>query len=267
MTRITFVGDPHGDTSYISNALVVAERDNADVLCLLGDNALHTGFYNQLSFDARQWSIDIICIPGNHDHWDYLDSLLGDRQMHQRTWGMFEGVEIHKRVFYIPPASIGIIDGLRFLFVGGSFSIDYEWRKAEDEMNNIRSLWFPQEMVTDAEVERSKAFGKVDVLVTHDATNLYKMEGESHSFPASVVNRERISTIARATRPSLQVHGHWHRFYEKKMQMAYDNNGEMDWWELDIVGLDCNFNWNISESVRTYDTQTGWVGKASKLAV
>ncbi len=267
MTRITFVGDPHGDTAYISNALSVAERDNADVLCLLGDNSLHKRFYNQLAFDAGQWDIDIICIPGNHDHWDYLDSLLGGLQIHSRTWGMFEGVEIHDRVFYIPPASIGTIGGLRFLFVGGSFSIDYAWRKVDDEFHGIRSLWFPQEMVTEDEVERAKSFGKVDVLVTHDATNMYKMEGELTSFPQSVVNRERISTIARATMPSLQVHGHWHRFYEKYLQMAWDNNGEMDWWEFNVVGLNCNFHWNIGECVRTYDTQDGWVERVSKLGV
>ncbi len=261
MSKVTFVGDPHNDSAFISIALKQAQVDGADLVILLGDNALNKSFYTErLVLDAKIWDMDILFIPGNHDHWDYLDSLLPSVRMHARPYGIIEAAEVGDRVFYLPPATVGCIGGLRFMFVGGADSIDKDWRIYEDNETfggyGLHSLWFPQEAINEDEMERAIERGLVDILVTHDMSKHHRFEWAQANFPASDRNQERVTAIVDACRPKLHVHGHWHHFYEKTIGLPFDNDGNLDWWEYNVVGLHCNGN---RGAVRTYDTEKGWI--------
>ena len=114
---------------------------------------------------------------------------------------------------------------LKFLGLGGAVSVDKEFRQEGFD-------WFPEEQVTEDDVNKAVSAGHVDVLLTHDAPGLV---GESpvsgvpdYLLKESELTRDRIKQVIAHTEPSLNVHGHHHRSYTS------------NFLGCKVVGLDCD---------------------------
>lgn len=137
-------------------------------------------------------------------------------------------------LYYIPRGTSWTWNGVRFLGLGGAFSVDKAWR--------IEGVsWFRQEMITNADVEKCMDAGTCDVMLTHDvphgvpeieAIREWQTDTEINNF--SKANRLALRAAADAAQPQLLVHGHLHSYYRSKLrldQAIFDTN---------IVGLDCD---------------------------
>jgi hypothetical protein len=101
--------------------------------------------------------------------------------------------------------------GVRFGALGGGVSIDRAVR-VENES------WWSTEAITDAEVEAliERAPVGLDVLLAHDAPMLppgISLLADPILRADCADSNERVARAVRATRPTLLLHGHYHRRY------------------------------------------------------
>jgi hypothetical protein len=103
--------------------------------------------------------------------------------------------------------------------VGGAMSVDKRYR-AEG------LSWWPQEELTDADVEYAQRDGAVDVIVSHDCPRGVNIPGVGPDtkggvrgdWPPDILaeaqqHRDKLATICRATTPEWLFHGHYHISY------------------------------------------------------
>lgn len=199
MTRLFLVGDTHGNGGFWKQAFKFATLENADYIIQLGDFGIWPGLSGHEYLDKiEKWSeragIPVLVVPGNHDDWDQIDAL--------------EGEYIRNNVRILGKVNTLEFDGVKFLTVGGAVSIDRQWRKPGVS-------WWPQETLTDDDVEKAVAVGKVDVVLSHDTTNaLPTWDGFVKNDPASNQNRFGMGIIEESARPDYWFHGHYHRFIQ-----------------------------------------------------
>lgn len=144
---IYLIGDIHGDFWSLKNLLHDIPPEATVVQ--VGD----FGIWPAL---ASRWKTvgidrDVCFIDGNHDYIPWLDA------------NSPEPVEIWPHAIYLPRGHVVEVEGQRWLFSGGSKSIDRLYRR-KDSMNHG---WFEAEELTSAQAERMIAHGPVDVMITH----------------------------------------------------------------------------------------------------
>lgn len=109
---------------------------------------------------------------------------------------------------WIPDGTIEEIDGLKFMFVGGAWSIDAVYRKEGES-------WWPDEECSEEKLALyAKWFAeeKPDVMVTHDCplyiAKKYCLGAHKPSYP----NRtsRALEAMHLSHKPKLWVFGHWH---------------------------------------------------------
>lgn len=95
-------------------------------------------------------------------------------------------------------------------------------------------------MPTEAELQRAMdAPGPIHVLVTHDAPDYppgFAPAGDAAFRKRSAQCMEMVRRIQEWHMPSLHVHGHWHKRYQRTIGPTR------------LVGLDCNFG-TLSDAV------------------
>jgi Icc-related predicted phosphoesterase len=210
------VGDSHGDFEFIVRALRVARREGCDALVQLGDFGLwpdgprrkkhgeivlNDRWLDTVATSAKQHGVPIRFLDGNHDA----------HPLARAAYDKHPGTHIR-------PIRNGWLDwadrgatwtwcGVRFGALGGAFSIDGAHRTPGID------IW-DTETTTDADVELLTNRGQLDVLLTHDAPYGVHVPTRQKLRPIlqelSDENRLRISRALESTRPSLNVHGHFH---------------------------------------------------------
>jgi hypothetical protein len=123
--------------------------------------------------------------------------------------------------------------------VGGAMSVDKRLR-VEGES------WWPQEELTDTDVEYAKRDGAVDVIVSHDCPRGVDIPGVGPDtkggargdWPPDILaearrHRDKLATICRATAPDWLFHGHYHIPYAAQLDATRvvglaDDRSEMD---------------------------------------
>ena len=106
--------------------------------------------------------------------------------------------------------------GKTWMSVGGAMSVDKRYR-IEGES------WWPQEELTDADVEYARRDGSVDVIVSHDCPRGVDIPGVGPdtkggargNWPSDILleaqrHRDKLATICRSTTPDWLFHGHYH---------------------------------------------------------
>jgi Icc-related predicted phosphoesterase len=165
---------------------------------------------------------DLQClfVDGNHDNHAWL------RDRYLRTG---RGLAwIRPRIQHANRGSSGTLGGVRFLALGGAYSIDKD-NRVEGES------WWPEETITDEEVRRCLEVGKADIMLCHDAP--FGAEGVIHPsftagnkdlWPESTANRKRIRVVMDAAQPRLLFHGHYHHRNSTRVG------------QTQVEGLSCN---------------------------
>ena len=240
--RLLVAGDTHGNYLHWEHVLLPAAREHqVGGIVQLGDFGYWplTGegrdYLAWLSSELDNSDSWIVFVDGNHeDHKALL-------QIPPRADGL---VEITDRILWAPRAHRWTWQGVRFLALGGAFSIDRQWRK----LDSGRWGWFKEETITQEQAERAMAGGLADILLTHDAPMqaLPRNSETPERYEESTLESARhVQEVAGATKPKLLLHGHWHQFQQVTLPgqdtevigLSMDGT-EQSWLVLDLPGLE-----------------------------
>lgn len=239
--RILLLGDTHGRVHAVRDAIDYALEAGCDRIVQVGDFGygwdLHYPPNGRFPFIVNEFSaqagLDFYWLDGNHENFDALQEELGD------GFTSHEPVKMMSNLYYLPRGSSWDWDGVRFLALGGAYSIDKHVR-----VEGVS--WWRQEMTTRADVERALDRGQADVMLTHDmpaqifdalafSTGWYKSDPDSRS------NRQMVSGVMEIVKPKLLVHGHFHYRHDtmcgdtRVIGLDRDGTHHLSWTVLDTA--------------------------------
>lgn len=213
--KILMLGDTHGDTAWIRHACRIAQNNGCEKIVQLGDFGYWPHFPDGIRFldkvsrDVSEAGLKLYWVDGNHENHDMIREMV---EAIPPPWT--EPFRLKPNLYYLPRGYTWEWDNVRFLALGGAFSVDKEYRTPG-------SSWWAGETITDTDVERACAAGKVDVMVTHDCpreASAIDPDGpwgrQKDRWPESIGNMTRISMVCDAAQPSKLFHGHHHRRYD-----------------------------------------------------
>lgn len=231
-------GDTHSNMKHL-NWLVsqVAPAAGSTKILQLGDfgywGERGDGHMKYLNKIAEENGVEVYFIDGNHEHHPEL-------RRHTKTDD--EGfVIIRDHIRYIPRGHTWEWHGVKFMGLGGAYSVDKNLRK-------VGYSWFPEETITDEEVEYACSKGQVDVMLTHDVPMQVDMiplfggiEGLRESnrrwgAEASILsdkNRAQIGKVVDTCKPVQVFHGHMHT---RHTQHVFTKDGH----QVRVDGLGCD---------------------------
>lgn len=239
-TPIMIAGDTHGNYRHWKQVLVPAAIANGVThIVQLGDFGYWprigdgSSYIQYLEALLTKNHLQVIFIDGNHEDHLALTALS------PRPDGF---VDIAPHILWAPRGQRWQWQGVRFLALGGAFSIDRKYRK----LNSGHYGWFDEELITDQQVEQAMQGGPCDVLLAHDTPRatmgfLLKAIGALQGTPylESEFNAQQVQKVALATRPQQLWHGHWHTFLDFN-EVSLDRPFEPPLATMRIVGLDCD---------------------------
>lgn len=224
--RIAYAGDWHANKHWATIAIQYAREQGAEHILHLGDYGydFSPSFRNEVELALAQAHIDLWFVDGNHEdfEWLYDQPQLKDGRR-----------KISQHVYHLPRGYRWEWCGVKFLAVGGAFSVDRRWRK-------LNESWWIEEEITDEDVAKASATGKADVLVSHDCPSGFIIPGiddrdgpsmfSATAIANANIHRRQLRKIVDATQPQEIWHGHYHRRYDIQANFGYG--------PVDIHGLD-----------------------------
>ena len=240
-SKILLAGDFHGNANHAERVFWRARAEGAEAVVQLGDygfgwetrqykgtgGVVECAFTRTMEKFVARTDIPFYWIDGNHENFDLLESTLGG--LYPEDDGTYM---LRPGVFYIPRGTMLNWSGVRILCCGGAVSVDRRHRTPYVS-------WWPQEAITDENVERCALQGEADILLTHDFPwecnivdrHLAPYWGEEANTNSSL-DRMRVSTILNECRAYAVFHGHLHiPYYE---EIRYPNGSAV------VKGLDCD---------------------------
>lgn len=224
---IAFAGDWHANTPWAIWAIEHAKDRGADVIIHTGDFGYKylKSFVRGISEALERVNLPLLFIDGNHD---YL----------RRIWARYpktaQGLyQLSERLYHLPRGTRWTWDGVRFLAMGGAYSVDRNHRvKGVD--------WWDTETIKLNQVALAARRGPADVLISHDCPEEVLIPGLQDSerlWPVEHLqgakrHRRMLSALTTQVQPRLIVHGHYHRKYESMSQLGYG--------PVHVIGLDCD---------------------------
>ena len=240
MKKMVYItGDIHGNPKRIRTFAERFGLTEGDVIIILGDvGANYYGDERDERTKKELSSINstILCIHGNHEMrpWEATDYTL-------RDWngGKVWTQQQYQNLLFAKDGEIYLIDGVRYLAVGGAYSIDMRWRILH------RAGWWASEQPTDdikKYVERQVQDNHVDVILSHTCPRKYEpLEAFISSIDQKMVDKSTedwLDTIEEMADYKAWYCGHWHinkdidkmHFLFETWKMEYnDNYGSVVW--------------------------------------
>lgn len=254
--RVMILGDCHGNVKDTVAALNEAGRRRISHVFQVGDWGLWTHFADGQEFldrvqaTAEANSLTVFAIGGNHENWDHWNWFVENLPTH-KGFAM-----VRRRVLLAPKAHEFRLANRQFVVAGGAVSIDKvnrldNERGARDISGNrvragtgARTLWWPNEELTDQDVARIEKFPKADILLTHDCSNFSPFNGRIKPDADSERHRRRIDRVIAAVEPKVHFHGHMHSRYEWENAHSHGYSAFMDEpWQGPVTktyGLEAN---------------------------
>lgn len=225
--KLMLAGDWHGNLHWARLAIDHAARNGCDTLLHLGDfgwwidNAQTKAYLAGVQGQARRANITLYWLDGNHeDHsriWDLNQPDVG---------GPLRISEHLPNVLFLPRGLRWEWWGKTWMSVGGAASVDRSLRTPGID-------WWPEETLTDQQLEYCCRPDKVDVIVSHDCPLGVDIPGllPPGALPDWIIyeadnHRRKLLQIWNTTGATRLFHGHYHSRYNA----ALDNGI--------IVGLD-----------------------------
>ena len=97
-------------------------------------------------------------------------------------------------------------------FVGGAWSIDWEWRQSYEMMNG-KKIWWPNEEVGVNEFQKIIDYYtlcKPEIMVTHDCPTIMAEQINSHHSWDKSKTRQALDVMFETWKPEVWIHGHHH---------------------------------------------------------
>lgn len=235
--RALVLGDLHSDLAHLRLACEAALACSCDVIVQLGDFNYYPHlpsvyperqFLDGLGAVLDEYNMPCVFIDGNHENFDAL------WETHPITDEGFYAVEtVSTRLYYAPR-------GLRWrwadttcMSLGGAVSTDGIARRRWENRAS-RTLWWPQEAITEADVMRATApAGPVDMVFAHDApAHVIVPNAKFVDTPAARANREALHHVLGQVAATCVYHGHYHHRYDATVTYPSHTTA--------VHGLHCN---------------------------
>lgn len=217
--RVAYAGDWHANRHWAVGAIEFARKEGAEVIVHLGDYGYDftPSFRNAVEIALSQAHIDLWFVDGNHENFTWL---------YQQPIAEHGRRRISQHVHHLPRGYRWEWDGVRFLAMGGAYSVDRRWRQ-------LNYSWWLEETITDKQVEEASIDSPVDVLVSHDCPSGVTIPGLSanaHRFPQldilrSEENRDQLRKVVDAVQPHQIWHGHYHVWHDTLADFGYGQVG------------------------------------------
>lgn len=232
---IALAGDWHANSWKALEQIDRAHAAGADVIVQLGDFGYGTPVTNNRRYlvrvERRLAELDrhLVWLDGNHEDQDRLDA----KEVNPVT-GLRD---ISPHIHHLPRGVRWRFGEQVWMALGGAVSVDKRrLRPGKD--------WWPQEALSQADVERAMTGGSVDVLLSHDAPPV-EIRGLSGDFeiPADVLaeaeaHRTLLGTVVEAVRPRQVWHGHMHVRHDAEIDLGWRED-RPDWdGVVQVHGLD-----------------------------
>lgn len=247
--RILFAGDSHHDAAHIRWVVDAAHERGCDAIVSVGDlgywprYSYGQEFMSTLTARLTKRGIDLYFVEGNHEDFEEL------LDPEHPEIGPFRLVEPATRadgrggVWHIPRGARWDWQGVRFLGLGGAFSIDKDER--------IQGVdWFPEETITMGQVWQTlETPGETDILVAHDCPHgvMFLNQFEKQRHPESAQNTRAVLQVASHVKPVMVVHGHYHTPH------TTEHHDPVNDLHATVIGLDLNNQLDPRASVMTLD--------------
>lgn len=233
--RVLIAGDTHGNTAWVETLTRTAAAQGCPVIIQIGDFGYFPnlpkgpGFLAAANAACATNGVELWFIDGNHDDHGALAE-------HREADDL---VRLTDHVAYIRRGARLELDGVRFGFLGGAFSVD--WR---DRTHGID--WWSHETIHQSDVARLGSDG-LDVLVAHDAPAgldlaAWRLPVEDQVRADEV--RSLIASAVEATRPQVVFHGHWHHSHDVELswidRAETEQAGALAWRSTRVIGLGCD---------------------------
>lgn len=208
--RVLVAGDWHGNTERAVSVIRSAGIRSVPVVLQLGDFGFWTPssgtdrYLDAVDAACDAFGVELLWVDGNHECFPALYALpLNDIGVRP----------VRDHITHLPRGFRWTWHGRRWMALGGAHSVDRHLRSPG------RS-WWPEEYLTDADVDRAIGGGPVDVMVTHDCPDRVDIPGLAPDgfFPAAQIadaeaHRYLVGKVVDATGPGMLLHGHYHRRY------------------------------------------------------
>jgi len=237
------VGDTHGDLDRCKLVIDYAVSNNCKIIIILGDFGFfpnlqgYDKFIKGLSEYSLKCGVSIHWIKGNHENHEVLQSICN---------GSVNVQEIHPNVFFHPNGNVWEVDGVKFLSMGGAWSID--------KTRRIQGVsWFPDEEISNNDVYYSYELNDVDVVCSHDSP-LSSNISEYLNFypdPNTTSNQKKLQEVVENVRPKFLFHGHYHIKYFGHSSYT-DESDNVN--EIKTIGLGANTG-QLADMVYIFDTE------------
>ncbi len=265
--RLLVVGDTHGNLPFLREYVYpLAARVKVDRIVQVGDFGLwehHPSgveFLNGIEDLADEHGIPLYALHGNHDKW----SLTMQKYGHIRNAELF--VELRAGVFYIPNGHCWQWAGVKMRAFGGAYSVDKQWRLDEEQKRTRKlvakedfrraagepaepygsaaeTLWFPEEQMTDAEMDEllKQRFDRMGIVFSHDFPARANPGEHFKTLPECLPNQLRLQKAMDVHRPDYWFHGHLHQGYQDFVGHTM-LEGQEDPDVTMVVGLGCDWD-------------------------
>ena len=230
--KILFAGDWHGSIVQVKRAVEEAQKKGADTIIHVGDFGIwsdDTKYLFKLNRFLQSADITLYFVDGNHENFPRLYGYpLAENGVRP----------IRSRIFHLPRGFRWEWGGVSFLAMGGAASIDYEMRTKHIN-------WWPEEILSEADIERGIEAGKVDVMICHDSpanapnsicddaigqASAAEFFGEEGLLYATE-HRKLLQRVVDVAQPQMLFHGHYHRNMAGYFHNADGSTGR-------VIGLD-----------------------------
>lgn len=258
MARFGVVGDLHGNGRWASTVLRAMGNRKITHVFVVGDFGLWTHyadgqkFLDEVQAAAEDNDLTVIAVGGNHENWDHWNWFVENFPTHR---GM---AMVRRRVLLAPKVHQFRLFNKQFVVAGGAVSIDKAYRLQRERGTydpagfrieagtGPRTLWWPNETLTDEDEQKAIGYGKCDILLTHDCSDATPWKSRLKPDIDSTLHRQRIDNILRAVRPEVHFHGHMHEKYD-----WLNRTGAEHWTQT--YGLACD---GVVDSWGVFDTDT-----------
>lgn len=206
-------GDWHGSPGQACQVIDYAGRNNIDTIVHAGDFGIWNGderFLTKVQRRLESKGARIYFIDGNHENFPrlYEYPIIGDGTR-----------QVRDNIFHIPRGHRWCWNGITFMGLGGAPSIDVMHREEG-------KTWWPEELITEEDVQKAIAPGPVDVMITHDSPygapnsitdDVYGQAMARKYYGADIVDqctdhRRLLRRVTDAVIPRMLFHGHYHKY-------------------------------------------------------
>lgn len=241
--QIGMVGDLHGYVGPALEQIDILNNLGVKTIMQLGDFGYWPRHLSNMDFlDQMQEALSnngqmLYALGGNHEDWKSWIETLRRGPYCDTTFGTY----IRSNIVLLPRTGVFEMGGMTFGVAAGAVSID----------RSVRTLgidYFHEETLKDEEVEHFPTSYDIDVLLTHDCSNLTPWGFKMVPDPASIDHRQKIDRLIDKTAPEFQFHGHMHKKFD--WQRPVRNGEDLEWTQ--VYGLNCN-GWADSHGI--FDTE------------